>query len=397
MFERTKISLAVSIIAFAAIAWALGHFTVPDGSGKLVPLMEAYAYYYDIAIGIGIAIVLASGLNLVNGHTGQFSLGHAAFMGLGAYFASMVTLGIEFPLVPYPEFAGAPAWLVVFKSVAWVLAMATNSLLSLLNAWVTAAHHLPMPVQFVAALVVGGLVAAVAGLLVGVPSLRLKGDYLAIVTLGFNEIIRVVIQNAEPLGAQRGLGGMPLQTNVFWTFSAAALTIYVVRNLVNSTYGRGFLAVRDDEIAAEAMGINTTKYKVLAFVTAAFFAGIAGGLYAHFKQFITPDGFNFMKSVDIVVMVILGGMGSTVGVCVAAALLTVLPEWLRLFSQSEALKEFTLLFAGGMQPAEQEKLLGRVQELFSNRMIFYSLILIGLMLLRPQGLFAGWGRKGARQ
>jgi branched-chain amino acid transport system permease protein len=397
MFERTKISLAVSIIAFAAIAWALGHFTVPDGSGKLVPLMEAYASYYDIAIGIGIAIVLASGLNLVNGHTGQFSLGHAAFMGLGAYFASMVTLGIEFPLVPYPEFAGAPAWLVVFKSVAWVLAMATNSLLSLLNAWVTAAHHLPMPVQFVAALVVGGLVAAVAGLLVGVPSLRLKGDYLAIVTLGFNEIIRVVIQNAEPLGAQRGLGGMPLQTNVFWTFSAAALTIYVVRNLVNSTYGRGFLAVRDDEIAAEAMGINTTKYKVLAFVTAAFFAGIAGGLYAHFKQFITPDGFNFMKSVDIVVMVILGGMGSTVGVCVAAALLTVLPEWLRLFSQSEALKEFTLLFAGGMQPAEQEKLLGRVQELFSNRMIFYSLILIGLMLLRPQGLFAGWGRKGARQ
>ena len=397
MFERTKISLVLSVILFAVASWALGHFHVPDSSGKMVTLIEAYAYFYDILIGIGIAIVLAVSLNLVNGHTGQFSLGHAGFMGLGAYFASMVTLGIQLPLAPYPVFAGTPAWMVALKGIGWVLALAVNSVLSLLNAWVAAANQLPQPVQFVAALLVGGLAAAVAGLLVGVPSLRLKGDYLAIVTLGFNEIIRVVIQNAEPLGAQRGLGGMPLTTNVFWTFSTAALTIYVVWNLVNSTYGRGFVAVRDDEIAAEAMGINTTKYKVLAFVTAAFFAGLAGGLYAHFKQFITPDGFGFMKSVDIVVMVILGGMGSTVGVCIAAALLTILPEALRFFAQSEALAKATHFFTSGMSVEGQANALERVQGLFANRMIFYSLLLIVLMLLRPQGLFAGWGRKAARK
>ncbi len=375
MFERTKISLVFWVIVFGVASWAIGHFQVPDSTGKMVTITEAYSYYYDILIGIGIAMVLATSLNLVNGHTGQFSLGHAGFMGLGAYFASMVSLGVQFPLVPYPAFAETPAWLIALKSIAWALAFAANSLLSILNVWVAAAHELPQPAQFVGALFVGGLAAALAGLLVGVPSLRLKGDYLAIVTLGFNEIIRVVIQNAEPLGAQRGLGGMPLLTNVFWTFSAAALTIYVVHNLVNSTYGRGFLAVRDDEIAAEAMGINTTKYKVLAFVTAAFFAGIAGGLYAHFKQFITPDGFNFMKSVDIVVMVILGGMGSTIGVCIAAVLLTILPELLRYVSHIEALPDW-------------------LRHMFENRMILYSLLLIVLMLLRPQGLFAGWGRKG---
>ena len=397
MFERTKISLVLSLILFGVASWALGHFQVPDDSGKMVTLIEAYAYFYDILIGIGIAIVLAASLNLVNGHTGQFSLGHAGFMGLGAYFASMVTLGIQLPLVPYPAFAGTPAWMLVVKGIGWVLSLTVNSVLSLLNAWVAAANQLPHPVQFVAALLVGGLAAAVAGFLVGVPSLRLKGDYLAIVTLGFNEIIRVLIQNAEPLGAQRGLGGMPLTTNVFWTFSTAALTVYVVWNLVNSTYGRGFVAVRDDEIAAEAMGINTTKYKVLAFVTAAFFAGLAGGLYAHFKQFITPDGFGFMKSVDIVVMVILGGMGSTVGVCIAAALLTILPEALRFFAQSEALAKMTHFFTGGMSVEGQAKALERVQDLFANRMIFYSLLLIVLMLLRPQGLFAGWGRKAVRK
>ena len=151
-------------------------------------------------------------------------------------------------------------------------------------------------VFFGAALAVGGLAAGLTGLLVGIPSLRLKGDYLAIVTLGFGEIIRVVIENVDALGASRGLSVAAGYTNLFWVFSVAAVTIYVVLTLVHSTYGRGFLAVRDDEIAAEAMGINTTKYKVLAFSLAAFFAGMAGGLYAHFKQFIHPEGFNFLRS-----------------------------------------------------------------------------------------------------
>jgi branched-chain amino acid transport system permease protein len=150
--------------------------------------------------------------------------------------------------------------------------------------------------------------------------------------------------------------------------------VYVVLSLVHSTYGSGFLAVRDDEIAAEAMGINTTKYKVLAFVIGAFFAGIAGGLYAHFKQFVHPEGFNFLRSFDIVVMVILGGMGSTAGVCLAAVILTILPEWLRAVSGYPWLPDW-------------------LRPITENRMILYSLLLIILMLTRPQGLFGGMNLK----
>ena len=321
MIGKPKLTL-IFVIVLCAIA---SHVT----SGGAEPHLPALnPYYYDILIGIGINIILAAGLNLVNGYTGQFSLGHAGFMAAGAYAASWLTLSFGYVL-------GSSTW-------------ATTT-------------------SFVIALLAGGLIAALSGLIVGVPSLRLKGDYLAIVTLGFNEIIKGVIQNAEPLGAQRGLGGMVQHTSVFWTFAFAAITVYVVVNLVGSTYGRGFLAVRDDEIAAEAMGINTTKYKVLAFVLGAFFAGIAGGLYAHFKQFIHPEGFNFMRSIDVVVMVILGGMGSTLGVCMAAALLTLLPEVLRYVSRIEALPEW-------------------LREIAENRMILYSLLLIVLMLTRPQGL-----------
>lgn len=269
-------------------------------------------YVLNILVMIGINIILAVSLNLVNGHTGQFSLGHAGFMAVGAYASSSVTL--EMPG------GGAAA-----------------------NAGI-----------FLLALLAGGAAAAVAGLLVGVPSLRLRGDYLAIVTLGFGEIIRVIIQNTDALGGPRGLGGIPQYANFFWTYAFAAITIYVIASLVDSTYGRGFLAVRDDETAAEAMGINTTKYKVIAFVLGAFFAGIAGGLYAHYITYITPEGFNFLKSVDVVVMVILGGMGSTLGVTVAAILLTVLNEFLRNFEQ--------------------------------YRMIVFALLLIIMMIARPQGL-----------
>lgn len=286
-------------------------------------------YYYDILISIGINMILAVSLNLVTGYTGQFSLGHAGFMAVGAYFSAWMTLNFGFFLGK-----SAPATSTVY----------------------------------VAALVAGGLAAALAGLAVGVPSLRLRGDYLAIVTLGFSEIIKGVIQNAEPLGAQRGLGGIVQHTNLFWTFLCVALAVYGILTLVHSTYGSGFLAVRDDEIAAEAMGINTTKYKVLAFVIGAFFAGLAGALYAHFKQFIHPEGFNFLKSVDIVVMVILGGMGSTAGVCLAAVILTILPELLRTVASCHWLPD-------------------PLRNLAENRMILYSILLIILMLNRPQGLF----------
>lgn len=275
-------------------------------------------YVLFILYDIGINIILAVSLNLINGYTGQFSLGHAGFMAVGAYTAAVIT----------NQFGD-------------------------LNAFAAGA-------LFLGALLAGGLLAAVTGLLVGLPTLRLRGDYLAIVTLGFGEIIRVVFQNMEKVGAARGYSVMHGYTSFFWTFSMAAVTIYVVTALVHSTYGRGFIAARDDEVAAEAMGINTTKYKVTAFVVGAFFAGIAGGLYAHSKQFITPGGFNFMESIAIVVMVILGGMGNTPGVILAAVLLTVLPEVLRPVAQ--------------------------------YRMIIYSLLLIVLMLTRPQGLFT-WKRK----
>jgi branched-chain amino acid transport system permease protein len=204
-------------------------------------------------------------------------------------------------------------------------------------------------------MLLGGTAAALAGLIVGVPSLRLRGDYLAIVTLGFGEIIRVIFQTTQFFGAASGLNGIPHLTTFAWTWSAAAITIYVVASVVNSTYGRGFIAVKDDEVAASAMGINPVRYKVTAFVLGAFFAGIAGSLYAHHKMVMKPGDFNFLRSIEIVVMVILGGMGNTVGVALAAVILTLLPEFLRGISE--------------------------------YRMIIYSLLIIVLMLARPQGLF----------
>jgi branched-chain amino acid transport system permease protein len=349
MRSRNKIILLVVLLLCAVASPFLsgGPF---DFFGQTFNLKGINGYYYDILLGAGINVILAVGLNLVNGYTGQFSLGHAGFMAVGAYASSWLTLSFGFIL-------GASVW-------------ATTTI-------------------FVWTLILGGVAAAAAGLIVGVPSLRLKGDYLAIVTLGFNEIIKGVIQNAEPLGAQRGLGGMMHYSNFFWTFASAALTVYVVLSLVHSTYGRGFLAVRDDEVAAEAMGINTTKYKVLAFVVAAFAAGVAGGLYAHFKQFIHPEGFNYLRSVDVVVMVILGGMGNTVGVCFAAVLLTVLPELLRAFSKSDMLQQAIHGAFGWLSPANFELVSTKAQEFFQNRMILYSILLIVLMLTRPQGLFGG--------
>jgi branched-chain amino acid transport system permease protein len=281
------------------------------------------AYPLFISYNIGISIIMAVSLNLINGYTGQFSLGHAGFMAVGAYTAAMIT-----------NHFGALNF------------FAANGI-------------------FAVALLAGGVAAAVAGLLVGIPTLRLRGDYLAIVTLGFGEIIRVIFQNMDAVGGARGLSVMHGWTNLFWTFGLAAVTIYIVAALVNSTYGRGFIAVRDDEIAAEAMGINTTKYKVTAFVIGAFFAGLAGGLYAHSTQFLTPNGFGFMFSITFVVMVILGGMGNTVGVILAAILLTLLPEGLR-------------VLAG----------INHLGWIGNTRMIIYSLLLIVLMLTRPQGLFA---------
>jgi branched-chain amino acid transport system permease protein len=272
-----------------------------------------------IVISAGINVILAVSLNVVNGFTGQFSIGHAGFAAVGAYTAAKIT---------------------------------------------TAMHGLQImglspgvsdQVVFFIALVAGMITAAMAGFLVGMPSLRLRGDYLAIVTLGFNEIIRVIIENTPFLGQATGISGLPRLTTVLWVGLGCIATISMARRLVGSTHGRALLAIREDEVAAEAMGVDTTGYKVRAFVIASAFAGLAGGLLVHLIQLCTPRSFTFVKSIEVVVMVVLGGMGSVTGSVVSALVLSFALEGLR--------------------------------EVQQYRMVVYSLLLIVLMLTRPTGLF----------
>ncbi len=274
-------------------------------------------------------VVLATSLNLVNGFTGQFSLGHAGFMALGAYASAYLTLR--------PEFNGNPPWIVFLLS--------------------------PLA---------GGLLAGLAGWIVGLPSLRLKGDYLAIVTLGFGEIIRVSLLNADVVGGARGLGGIQSAPEIPELGLSAYSSQFMVASLwtvvsfvtlwriIHSARGRAFLSVRDDEIAAESMGINTTRTKVQAFVVSSFFAGVGGALFAHSVKYLNPSTFTFTKSVDIILMLVLGGLGSFTGSVIAAAVITVLPE---------------------MVLRELQNLTG-----IDLRMVIYSLLLILFMILRPQGI-----------
>lgn len=261
-------------------------------------------YFARILTVICINIILAVSLNLIIGLTGQLTLGHAGFMSIGAYTAAMFTIKMNMP--------------------------------------------------FAIALLMGGIFAAVFGFLIGLPTLRLKGDYLAITTLGFGEIIRVVITNIEQLGGGRGLAGIPPKTTFAWVFFIMLFTIVIIINIARSSQGRAMKSVREDEIAAEAMGINTTKYKIMSFVIGSFFAGVAGGLFAHYMYFIKPDQFGFLKSVDIVTYVVLGGMGSLSGSVLSTATLVSLPEALRFLSD--------------------------------YRMILYPIALIIIMRFRPQGL-----------
>ena len=272
---------------------------------------------------IGINIILAVSLNLINGHTGQFSIGHAGFMAIGAYGSAAVTVyGQNIILAK-----------LLFVPMAW----ATQ-------------------IFFIGSLLFGGLLAALAGLIVGIPTLRLRGDYLAIATLGFGEIIRVIVLNLDFVGGARGFGGIPEFANFFWIYFFAFITVLWVSRLIQSTKGKGLLAVREDEIAAESIGLQASRLKVFAFTAGAFFAGIGGGLFAHLITYLHTNSFTFLKSIEIIVMVVLGGMGSITGSILAAAALTVLPEALRVANEW--------------------------------RMVFYALLLIIMMILRPQGLMA---------
>ncbi len=297
-------------------------------------------YYARIINLIGINVTLAVSLNLINGLAGQFSIGHAGFMAVGGYTATYLT-------VYHGKAIAALAGSTLSDGVGASLAM-------------------------VASLAVGALAAALAGLLVGIPSLRLRGDYLAIVTLGFSEIIRVLILNIPAVGGATGFTDAIPITNFFWIFAMAILTIMVVRNIATSTFGHALATIRGDEIAAEAMGINTTRHKVLAFVISAAFAGVAGGLSGQlFANPLNPQNLNFVKSIEVIVMIVLGGIGSITGATLGATILTVLPEALRTFDRQ---------FPG-------------------LRMVVYALLLILMMIFRPQGLLGrrelSWSWLGA--
>ena len=260
-----------------------------------------YAGIINLAL---INIILAVSLNLTVGFTGQLSLGHAGFMSIGAYLSAILTQKMAIP--------------------------------------------------FIIAILIGAIFAAVIAALIGYPTLKLTGDYFAITTLAFGEIIRIIIMNINYVGGARGLTGIQVKTNYTTAFFFALITIIIIYNIIHSSFGRAMLSVRDNEVAAQSMGINAFKYKMLSFIITAFFAGIAGGLYSHYIGFIQPTVFDFNKSIDYLTFVVFGGMGSLSGSIIATIILTFLPELLR------GLQEY--------------------------RMIIYPLALILLMIFRPQGL-----------
>jgi branched-chain amino acid transport system permease protein len=298
---------------FRLFGLVLAASALAQGIGSVLP--PSCSYYASVLSLAGINAVLAVSLNLVNGITGQFSLGHAGFMAIGAYTSACISVDV--------------------------------------------CHGLHPALAFPLALSCGAALAGLAGYLVGLPSLRLRGDYLAIVTLGFGEIIRVIILNLDFLGGARGFIGIPPEANAFWICLVLLLCMAGCYRLMQSTHGRAWLAIREDEVAAEAMGVDTTRYKVLAFSISAAAAGAAGALFAHLQSFINPGSFDFMKSVDIVIMVVLGGMGSMSGSVLAALALTLLPELLRPLAQLTGV---------------------------DLRMVIYSLALILIMIWRPSGL-----------
>ena len=281
---------------------------------------------------IGIYIILTVSLNIATGYLGQLPLGHAGFMSVGGYSCAIFIMRMmDVVGVTARDFAtGSPAAVGLF----------------------------------VIGIIFGGICAAICGLIIGVPALRLKGDYLAIITLGFAEIIRVVMQNIDGVlgftltGGAKGLTGIPSYTNFLNTFIVVAISLFLIHTMMKSRHGRAILSIRDNEIAAESCGVNTTYYKTLAFVASAFFAGVAGGLYAGCIGVMAPAKFGFMKSIEILVMVVLGGMGSMLGSVISATVLTILPEALRAVSD--------------------------------YRMVVYAVVLILVMIFRPEGLLGDY-------
>jgi branched-chain amino acid transport system permease protein len=277
---------------------------------------DFFTYLAGVLLMFGINTILSASLNVINGYCGLFSMGHAGFFAVGAYSGAIVTRDL------IPEMA----------------------------------IHSPTMALIIACLV-GMAVSGFVGWIVGFPCLRLSGDYLAIATIGFGEIIRIVIMNTEYFGAQTGIPAIPGICNIWHVTVAAILTLWILYNLLRSSFGRAIISIRENEIAAQAMGINVRFYKTFSFVVGALFAGLAGVLFAHQAQFISPENFKFEISAAALSMVVVGGLGSQIGAVLGAFMVTFLPEALR-FNETLA----------------------------QNRMLVFSVMMIAIMLWQPKGL-----------
>ena len=373
------------VVALALLAHVMGTRLVGD-------------YAQKIALDCGIAVIAAVSLTVVNGFTGQFSIGHAAFIAIGSYVSGAITYYTLLALVgtslSEPSLLGARQFLLA------------------------------------ASCIVAGLVAAGVGFVVGLPSLRLRGDYLAIVTLGFGEIVRVLLQQTgpqvffdewetasipiipPPLGGALGFVSLPKLTNIFWLFLFVGVALLAAFRLKYSTHGRAMIAIREDETAAQSMGVPVTKLKVRAFMFGAFFAGIAGALYAHSGATLRPVDAGFQRSFDVVMMVVLGGLGSISGAALAAIIITISGEWLRepthLWHLGLGVVAIRLLLAAFDVGPGRTKLLRSLVyivgfvalvelarflaikadiRLGDYRMVLFAMVLILLMIFRPNGLF----------
>jgi branched-chain amino acid transport system permease protein len=271
MKNKKNIVLALIAVIIYVVIFSLAQFGVLS------------RHTQSLLVPIGVNIILAVSLNLTVGFLGELTLGHAGFMSVGAYAGCLFTI-----------YCNLPVW-----------------------------------IEFPLALIIGGLVAAIFGVIIGIPALRLNGDYLAIVTLAFGEIIRSVLNNVKFTGGAGGLKGIDKTSNFTIAYILVILTLIVITNVVHSRHGRAIMAIRDNIIAAQSVGINIVYYKLVAFVGAAFFAGVAGVLYGHNLGILKPSTFDFNKSIEILVIVVLGGMGNITGSVIAAIIITLLPEVLR--------------------------------------------------------------------
>lgn len=327
MKKKTNITRVLSVLSMAVIllcmAWADRHLD---------------AYRVRLLHMWGIYTIFAVTFNLVYGFTGQFSLGHAGLAAVGAYVISILTLSPEEKAASY--LLEPPIWPI--SVIQW---------------------------PFIPSLITAGVLAAVTGLLIGAPALRLRGDYLCIATLGFAEIIRLAFANLPSVtNGALGLKGIPGYTNLVWTWGSAILTMFVTKRLVDSSYGRALKAIREDEVAAEAVGVSLFYHKLIAFVASSFFVGIGGGLLAEILNTIDPNTFTSILTYAVITMVVLGGVGSITGSVIAAGIYTLMSELLRATESPMKIGPVNIPGMPGM------------------RMLTFSIILLALILFYRRGL-----------